>query len=213
MTPFVRIAVARDAAFSFYYEDNLDLLRAWGAEICEFSPLADGSLPAGSDAVYIGGGFPELFAPELAANRSMRSDLRRLAGAGTPVYGECGGLMYLGDWLIDAQGVRHEMAGLVPVQSSMSGARLSLGYRELRALNASPVLPTGAIARGHEFHWSRCDEEPTVDEAAYLVDGDRREGYSRGSVLASYMHLHLGSSASLAPRFVEVARAVRAARA
>jgi cobyrinic acid a,c-diamide synthase len=213
VSPCTRIAVARDAAFNFYYEDNLDLLRAWGAEICDFSPLSDSSLPAGCDAVYIGGGFPELFASELAANQPMLMDLQRAAAGGTPVYGECGGLMYLGEQLTDGQGARHEMAGLVPVQSSMYGGRLSLGYRELCALKASAVLPAGAIVRGHEFHWSRCDEEPPIDEAAYLVDGgDRREGYSRGSVVASYMHLHFGSSAAIAPRFVEVARDARAAR-
>src|SRR5205807_2514184 len=112
-----RIAVARDRAFSFYYEDNLDLLRAWGAELVDFSPLADRALPAGTSGVYIGGGFPELFAAELAGNTPMLSSLRKAAGSGMPVYAECGGLMYLGKGLSDQEGGVHEMAGLVPVRS------------------------------------------------------------------------------------------------
>jgi cobyrinic acid a,c-diamide synthase len=212
--PEVRIAVARDRAFSFYYEDNLDLLRAWGAEIVPFSPLADSGLPDGTAAVYLGGGFPELFAADLAANRSMLLALRAAATAGMPVYGECGGLMYLGEGLTDADGRAHTMAGVVPARSSMSGARLTLGYRELRALQPSPLLEPGSAVRGHEFHWSRLAETPDPEHAAYAVDGDGRlEGYCSGPVLASYMHLHFAASAAIAPRFVDACCRWQQARA
>ena len=202
-----RVAVAVDRAFSFYYQDSLDLLEAWGAEIAPFSPLADAALPAGSGAVYVGGGFPELYAAELAANGPMKAALREAARRGVPVYGECGGLMYLGTCLTDGEGREHAMAGLAPLRTSMAGARLTLGYRTVRALRDGPVLRAGETAPGHEFHWSRPEGEPTADRAAYALEdrGGAPEGYQRGNVLASYVHLHLGSRPGMAARFVEVA--------
>lgn len=206
-----RIAVARDRAFSFYYEDNLDLLRAQGAELVEFSPLADPALPAGTDGVYIGGGFPELFAAELSVNQPLHASLRAAAAAGTPVYAECGGLMYLGQELRDRDGRRFPMVGLIPGRSSMHGGRLTLGYRELTALRDSPVRRAGERVRAHEFHWSLSDGD-RPEMAAYAVDGtpERREGCVNGSVLASYMHLHFGADPGIAPRFVEACRRAHA---
>lgn len=205
--PMLRIAVARDRAFSFYYEDNLDLLRAWGAEIVEFSPLADAALPEGTAAVYLGGGFPELFASGLAANLPMLNALRGAAARGMPIYAECGGLMYLGEQLTDAEDRAHPMVGVVPARSSMFGARLTLGYRELQTLRASPALDSGERVRAHEFHWSVADAAPTAETAAYAVgDGGRLEGYCGGSVLASYMHLHFAAAPAIAPRIVAAAK-------
>jgi cobyrinic acid a,c-diamide synthase len=211
IAPSVRVAVGRDAAFSFYYEDNLDLLRAWGAELVEFSPLMDDTLPERTSAVYIGGGFPELYAAELATNRGMLESLREAAARGMPIYAECGGLMYAGEELIDRDGHSHQMLGLVPARSEMRDGRLSLGYRELRAAGDSCVLGAGATVRAHEFHYSRLQVEPDQAHAAYSVAPDGRfEGFRRGSVLASYMHLHFGSSRGIAPRFVQFARAWQA---
>jgi len=208
IAPHVRIAVARDAAFSFYYEDNLDLLRAWGGEVVEFSPLENEGLPPETSGIYIGGGFPELFAAQLAGNLPLVGAIRSAAAAGMPIYAECGGLMYVGEGISDAEGRRQEMLGLVPAESNMQDSRLSLGYRELRALGPSAVLDAGAVARAHEFHYSRLDSEPAPGEAAYAVNGEGRlDGYRRGSVLASYMHLHFGSSPAIAPRFVATAKA------
>ena len=127
------IAVARDKAFNFYYQDSLDLLEAWGAEIAPFSPLEDEALPEGAGGVYLGGGFPELFAAELSANRPMLEALREAAKRGLPIYGECGGLMYLGLSLTGFDEVAYPMAGLIPAASAMSQSRLSLGYREVEA--------------------------------------------------------------------------------
>ena len=205
-TPKARIAVAMDRAFSFYYQDSLDLLEAWGAEVVPFSALEDECLPEDADGVYLGGGFPELFAADLAANRPMLESIRDAASKGVPVYGECGGLMYLGRRLSDLDGGVHDMAGLVPVSSVMEGSRLVLGYRELEALSDGPLMQCGRRVRGHEFHWSVQEGMPTPAEAAYSVldQEGRLEGFRCGSVLASYIHLHLASDPLLAPRFVEV---------
>ena len=199
------IAVAQDQAFSFYYQDSLDLLEAWGAELAPFSPLEDESLPAGTSGIYLGGGFPELFAAELSANQPMHVAIRDAASRGVPVYAECGGLMYLGESLADLDGGLHTMTGVIPAVSRMSGTRLTLGYREVEAVSDGPLLPKGQKVRGHEFHWSTLDLEPDPARSAYRVvnQAGRSEGFHLGSVWASYIHIHLGSHPSLAKRFVE----------
>ena len=204
----VRIGVARDAAFTFYYADNLDLLRAWGAELVEFSPLDDRTLPTDVGALYFGGGFPELFADRLAANSSLLADVRRAAVAGMPIVAECGGLMYLGEALTGREGRRRRMVGVLPTQSSLERGRLTLGYREVAALRDSPLLHVGESVRGHEFHWS-VSPAPPASSAAYRLDGadERLEGFASDSLVASYVHLHFGADARLAPRFVDVAAA------
>lgn len=208
--PRARIAIARDAAFHFYYQDSLDLLEAHGAELRPFSPLADAALPE-CDAVYIGGGFPELFAADLARNEAMRAAVRDAAVRGLPVYGECGGLMYLGGGIADFEGVRHPMVGLVPAESVMQGSRLTLGYREVESCG-TPLLPAGERMRGHEFHWSGLAAPPTDADAAYRVidQGGRADGYRAGSVTATYVHTHLATRPDLAPNFIVAAEAARA---
>jgi cobyrinic acid a,c-diamide synthase len=198
-----RIAVAQDAAFSFYYQDSLDLLSAWGAELVPFSPLRDERLPDGIGGVYLGGGFPELFAIDLAVNAPMLEAVRAAARRGLPIYAECGGLMYLQDALIDADGRRHRMAGLVPGVSTLASKRLTLGYREARARQDNPIARAGQTIRGHEFHWSVCESPPDKLAAWEILDGTGRvEGYASGTVLASYVHVHFASDPGLAPRFV-----------
>lgn len=200
------IAVARDRAFSFYYEDALDLLAAWGAEVVPVSPLADASLPKDCGALYLGGGFPELYARELSENAPFLHAVREAAAAGLPIYGECGGLMYLGREIVDAGGTAHRMAGLLPLRTSMEGARLQLGYRRVRALADGPVLTEGEEARGHEFHYSRLDVLEEAPAAYEVLDQPGRlEGFRAGSVWASYVHLHLAHSPHMAPRFVATA--------
>ncbi len=209
----VRIGIARDAAFGFYYEDNLDLLRAWGAHLVEVSPLADQALPRDLDGLYLGGGFPELHAAALAANAAFRRGVVEAARSGLPIYAECGGLMYLAERLVDLQGTCHEMAGIVPGISVMQRARVRMGYVKAMTLKASLLAPVGVPIRGHEFHWSSMDP-PDAQWAAYRVDGGRLEGViggSVGNVLASYLHVHFGSDPSLAPRFVDACRAWRIA--
>ena len=200
-----RIAVAQDKAFSFYYQDSLDLLQAWGAELAPFSPLTDQALPKDVGGVYIGGGFPEMFARELSENRPMLDSMRDALARKIPVYAECGGLMYLGRSLSDLDGAEYPMVGALPVITSMSDRRLTLGYREVEACEETPILNRGQRVRGHEFHWSVLTEQPTPEQAVYrVVDQENRlEGFRVGSVWASYIHVHLGSAPGLARRFVE----------
>lgn len=203
-TPRLRIAVARDEAFSFYYEDSLELLEREGAELVPFSPLRDESLPPGTRGIYIGGGFPELHARALAENTAIRAAIRDAAARGTVVYGECGGLMYLGGTLADMDGERHEMVGLLPLRTRMRRTRAALGYRTVTALRASPLLEAGETVRGHEFHWSELEQPLPTATAAYSVAelGGAAEGYAAGRLLASYVHIHLASRPAMARRLV-----------
>ncbi|MCL4369406.1 MAG: cobyrinate a,c-diamide synthase [Chloroflexi bacterium] len=207
------IAVAQDEAFNFYYQDNLDLLEAHGARLLPFSPLRDRAIPPEADALYLGGGFPEVHASRLSANGSMLESVRRAGEAGMPLYAECGGLMYLTQGIVDGTGTRHTAVGLLPGYCSMEGSRLHLAYVEVSALRATPLGPAGTLARGHEFHWSRW-EGLDPDFGAYLLTNrsNRIEGYARGSLLASFVHLHFGANPALAPAFVESARAYREAK-
>lgn len=192
----VRWGMARDAAFCFYYPDNLAALRAAGIELVEFSPLRDAALPPGIQGMYLGGGYPELHARELAANVKMRNAVRAFAQGGGFIYGECGGLMYLARELEGA-----EMAGVLPCAVRMQKKPAALGYRE--------VIPVALLgenaprARGHEFHYSRLERESACAPAhlAIAPDGSRvPEGFHVGNVVASYIHLHFASCPELAKR-------------
>jgi cobyrinic acid a,c-diamide synthase len=200
----VRIGVARDKAFSFYYQDNLDLLSSWGAEIVPFSPLEDTDLPENISGIYIGGGFPEIHAADLSDNTSIRRQIREAAVRGLPVYGECGGLMYLGHKIRDFEGKEHPMVGAIPVSSHIDSPRLSLGYRTVKAMDDGPVLSKNETVRGHEFHWSVLDDDGDCANAYQVQGGEgRKEGFRLGGLLASYIHLHFGSLPSMARHFVE----------
>ncbi|ADY27717.1 Cobyrinic acid A,C-diamide synthase (plasmid) [Deinococcus proteolyticus MRP] len=206
-TASARIAYAWDEAFSFYYPDALDELRLAGAELLPFSPLRDVALPPGVGGLLLGGGYPELYAAQLSTNVSMRRAVRDFAAAGRPVIGECGGLMYLGETLEDLEGRTHAMCSVIPARTRMQ-PRLSLGYREARALAASPLAPAGAQLRGHEFHYSERLDLPT--HPAYRWTGHAgevvEEGHAQGNVLASYLHLHYGADPALARRVVNACR-------
>ena len=205
-----RIAVARDEAICFYYEDNLDALRRAGAELVEFSPLRD-PLPDACDGLYVGGGYPELHAPALAARSQTRATIGALAAAGAPVYGECGGLMYLGETL-EVDGEAYPMCGVVPLRTRMP-ARLAIGYVEVTTTGG--LFGAGATARGHLFHHSEIDGDPPPGRCYEMRTSSGEivsEGYGRGNVLASYAHLHFASSPDLAERLVDAAERFRAAR-
>lgn len=211
----VRIGLAHDAAFGFYYQDNLDLLRAWGAELVVVSPLRDHILPPDLHGLYIGGGFPELHARELTANRSLRQQIAEAAGDGMPVYAECGGLMYLAESLVDLEGQQHGMVGAVPGTSVMQRSRVRMGYVTATAIRDSILARAGVSLMGHEFHWSSM-APPDPRHAAYRIseDGNRLEGIvagSAGNILASYLHLHFGSDLRLMHRFLERCRVWRRA--
>lgn len=213
----VRIGVARDRAFSFYYEDNFDLLRLAGAELVPFSPMADGALPDGVEALYLGGGYPELHAAELAANAPMRAAVREFVAAGGPVYGECGGMIYLGRSLTLLDGSTHAMAGGLELDFAMTPRLVHFGYVEVEFADDCLLGPAGTRLRGHSFHCSRvtAGEPPSqVYRLRYRLSGrEEVEGYKRGNLLASYVHLHFGGAPAVAAALVASARARTLARA
>lgn len=203
----IKIAVARDKAFSFYYEDNLELLQAWGAEIWPFSPLQDISFPPDISGIYIGGGFPEIYAAELSANTNIKKIIKQASRKGMPLYAECGGLMYLGKSIRDFDENEYGMVGIFPVNSQIGNPRLTLGYRTVKALHNGPLMLRGKISRGHEFHWSTHKGGSDSANAYRILDkGNRVEGFQKNNTLASYVHLHFGSLPSLAIRFIEQCR-------
>lgn len=208
----VRIGVAHDAAFCFYYRDNLALLRAAGAELVYWSPLTDSTLPA-VDGLYLGGGYPELHASALGANKAIRDSVRVFADAGRPIYAECGGLMYLAEALEDLDGRTHPMVGLLPATVRMRPRRLSLSYTEVTLQANSPLGPSGTVARGHEFHYSSLDPVPEAVPRVYRLRrrrGDERdEGYRIGNALLSYVHLHFASNPRIATSFVRACAEAR----
>jgi cobyrinic acid a,c-diamide synthase len=215
--PAVHIAVARDNAFCFYYQDNLDLLAACGAQPVYFSPLTDSCLPAAIDGLYLGGGYPELFAARLAENRSMLAEVRRRSAEGMPIYGECGGMMYLGSGITDPDGRRHAMTGCLPIETRMLPRLRSLGYREVRLTCSSLLGEADARLRGHEFHYSEITSGAEGLDKIYRVSGrdgaeEVREGYCKSNTLASYIHLHFGSRPSSAAAFVRNCRNYRRER-
>jgi len=201
-----RLAIAHDEAFNFVYADNLDLLRADGAELVEFSPLHDVALPANVQGIYLCGGFPELYAAQLAANQALLADLRKAATQGLPIYAECGGLMLLTEAIVDGDGALHQMAGLLRGRSVMT-PRLTIGYRTAQAQQTNWLWQAGETMRGHEFHHSVWQDRPANLPFAYTLQADayRREepeGVCLGNVLASYLHLHFLAKPELAERFV-----------
>ncbi|MCX8030155.1 MAG: cobyrinate a,c-diamide synthase [Thermodesulfovibrionales bacterium] len=211
---FKRVAVAYDKSFCFYYEDNLDTLRNAYAEIVKFSPLTDSRLPLSIDAVYLGGGYPELYAKELSENKSMLKDIKEWSLSGMPLYAECGGLMYLSKGIYDQDGIFFEMAGVFPFETSISlNKRAFLGYREATLKEDSLLGYRGETLRGHEFHYSEINNLINFSDLKrlYLVkDGEGLalddEGYSYKNTLASYIHLHFGSSPNLAYNLINFTR-------
>ncbi len=205
--PSVRLGVARDQAFCFYYPENLELLARYGAALVPFSPLNDPDLPENLHGLYLGGGYPELFAEGLSANQALKLALREQADAGLPIYAECGGLMYLSQEIQDLQGKVHPMAGLLPLKVRMLPQLRALGYREITLTAVSLLGPPGTRARGHEFHYSEIVEEPQDLPRHYRITARQAgeaaaEGYCLNNVLASYVHLHFGSNPEVARHLV-----------
>jgi cobyrinic acid a,c-diamide synthase len=205
-SPLPRIAVARDRAFNFYYQDNLDLLEELGAELVFWSPLSDTSLPENVQGLYFGGGFPEVFAQELAANTSALDLVRTKVLEGVPTIAECGGLMYLCEKIIDFEGEAWPMVGILPT-AAMMDKRLTLGYRRGVALEESLLVDAGTTVYGHEFHRSRLVSEadkPLFE--THRVDCEEFTGYEgwniTNTVYASYIHMHWGARPEIPLRFL-----------
>ncbi len=214
-SPSVRIAIARDRAFSFYYPDNLDLLRQFGAKLVPWSPLSDRNLPENVSGLYFGGGFPEVFAAQLADNRGAMAAVKQAIRAGMPAYAECGGLMYLCQQMVDLEERSHPMVGILPTTTVMD-KRLTLGYRHAEVLRDSPLLAAGTTVWGHEFHRSRLDLEPPDPlfrlrslSPQYSPTG---EGWQFQQLHASYLHLHWGATPEIPQRFVARCGAFQGAR-
>lgn len=201
----VRIGVAYDKAFCFYYHDNFDILRRFGAELVFFSPLRDDHLPENLDGLYIGGGYPEVHAGALSGNRAMASEVKGAVESGLPVYAECGGLIYLSRAIEDFDGISHEMSGALPVEYKMQN-RATLGYREATALGDSVIARKGERLRGHEFHYSAITKAGAGLQIAYKLDNGREEGFIYKNTLATYVHLHFAGKPELAGRFVAFCR-------
>ena len=197
----VRVGLAYDSAFCFYYRDNLDLFEAGGAELVPFSPLNDQMLP-NVDMLYLGGGYPELYAAKLAGNASMRQAVRSFAEAGGVLYAECGGMMYLTQSIRDLEGRTHDMVGLFPAEAVMSRTMMHLGYRELQIVEDCVLGAAGTRARGHEFHYSTLEARGPLHYAGMLTDAQGSDKGPDGLVfrntLASYTHLHFGNEPALA---------------
>ena len=204
----VRIAVARDNAFCFYYQDNLELLEGQGAELAFFSPIAGDDLPPDTDGLYLGGGYPELFGDELAKNRKLRDRIKVKSEAGMPIYGECGGFMYLCEALLDQNGNRYPMAGCFPFTTKMFSRLKALGYREITLTRHTAIGDQGMILRGHEFHYSELTAHTPEVQNTYRIS-DRSgldkppDGYLTKRTLGSYNHLHFGSQPQAAKCFVD----------
>ena len=199
----VTVAVARDNAFCFYYQDDIDLFEALGAKIVEFSPLADKSIPDGIDGIFMGGGFPELFADRLSKNESMMSSILAAHKQGTVIYGECGGMMYLMEKLIDCEERLFKMSSVLNGTSSMENRRQGLGYVIVDTICDNVICNNGDTFRAHEFHWSKLQDVPDSTTFAYntrKTNGRRTgvDGICKSNVMASYTHIHFSSNPELA---------------
>jgi cobyrinic acid a,c-diamide synthase len=193
--PRVRVAVAGGAAFTFGYAETAELLTAAGAEVVTVDPLHDEHLPAATQALVIGGGFPEVYAAKLSENDQLRAEVAALARAGAPILAECAGLLYLAATLDGAP-----MCGVLPVQAQMT-SQLTLGYREAVAVGDSVLAPAGTRVRGHEFHRTACTPGAGATPAWQWHAG-APEGFVQANVHASYLHLHWAGQPEIAARIV-----------
>ena len=205
----VRIGVFRDAAFEFYYPENLEALTREGASLVDISPLRDSQV-GDVDALYIGGGFPEMLAPALSQNTTFLGSLRRSIESGLPVYAECGGAVYLGEKLVIDE-KQYAMTGVLPAVFGFGAKPRGHGYVELETVEKNPFFPVGGALRGHEFHYTYMHSSTSDDLTfAFRVRrgsgfGDQRDGLCRHNVLASYTHLHALGAESWAPSVVRAA--------
>ncbi len=211
----IKIGVAMDDAFCFYYEDNLSILKSLGAELVYFSPTNDIQLPV-VDGLYFGGGFPELFCNSLESNISMRTWVTHASNLGMPIYAECGGMLYLMNKIITSENRTHHMVGLIPGEARMQQRLTRLGYCTATMLEDNILGQKGTSVRGHRFHWSSL--ENTQEPNAYQLndgkreEGERKAGFIKSNLLASYIHIHFGTQLSLAQNFVNNCRKYKEVR-
>ena len=212
----VTIGIIRDSAFQFYYPDNIDALENLGAKIIFISPLLEESIPD-VHAIYMGGGFPETHAPQLAGNKAFRENLKKLSQNGLPIYAECGGLIFLG------QSIRLEdqdfpMSGILPIQFGLSKRPQGHGYTKVEVVNENPFFKKGEILKGHEFRYSSILNIDYKDhEMAFKMERgkgilDKKDGFFKNNTLGTYTHIHALGSPSWAPALIKKARAFKASQ-
>lgn len=208
-TKKVRIGVARDKAFNFYYKDNLELLEMLGAELVFFSPLNDKKLPDDIDGLYIGGGYPEVWGKDLEKNVSIRGDIKEKITRGIPTYAECGGLMYMSESIKDRDGQVYEMVGVIPGKSQMTSSLKRFGYVNIEITDDNILARKGSKIRGHEFHYSVTEVRSYVPACYNVVKKKMsgkslcwRCGYKMHNLLAAYPHIHFWSNTEFARGFI-----------
>lgn len=201
--PIVKIAVAKDAAFNFYYPENLEMLKSKGAEITYFSPLANEEVPQDADGLYIGGGFPEEFADTLANNEQVKDSVKQAIESGMPTLAECGGFMYLTESIETTDNNKFEMVGVIPGAVQMQTRLAALGYREITGQNSNFLLDN-LKAKGHEFHYSTYQptEEPTFAYETKGMRGVKKEGYLTHNLVAGYTHFHFASCPEMVDNWI-----------
>jgi len=205
-----RIAVAKDKVFCFYYKDNLELLEMLGAELEYFSPMSDSSLPENIDGLYLGGGYPEIWAEYLQNNSSMKNDIKRLIESGLPTYAECGGMMYISDNIMDKEGREFEMVGIIPGKSRMTKSLKRFGYVFIKLTEDTILAKKGSEIRAHEFHYSETVMDDSV-KSCFDVSKSKEAltakswscGYKVHNLLAGYAHMHFWSNPVFAMGFVK----------
>ncbi len=200
----IKIAIAKDKAFNFYYQDNLDILKELGAELIEFSPLTDQKLPDDISGLYFGGGFPEVFAEELSKNIGLKNQIKLLINKGLPTYAECGGLMYLCENLIDFEGKKWQMLDILPATTQME-SKLTLGYRQATALQDSIIMKKDEQIWGHEFHRSAIitnNNNPLFNLQTLYNNQLITEGWKINNIHGSYLHTHWGDNINYPQRWL-----------
>lgn len=206
----VHLAVAKDAAFNFYYEENLELLKAYGAKLHFFSPLNNEEVPSIAQGLYIGGGFPEEFAEQLAQNEKAKKSILAAIEKGLPTLAECGGFMYLTERIVDRDGQSFEMLGVIPGFVTMQDKLAALGYREITGTEGNFLIGADELAKGHEFHYSTYTGEHY--SYAYFSKGRFRaqqEGYLHNNVVAGYTHFHFASNPALVQNWLNACLEVK----
>jgi cobyrinic acid a,c-diamide synthase len=200
----VRIAVAKDAAFNFYYPENLEMLQAAGAELVYFSPLAGEDLPPNVDGLYIGGGFPEEYAHRLSVNMEVKISIKEAVESGLPTLAECGGYMYLTEAITTTEQHEYSMVGIIPGKVKMQPKLAALGYREVTGEPGNFLLAENIQARGHEFHYSTFETNETENHAysSKGMRGQKKEGFMKYNLVAGYTHIHFASCPELVQNWI-----------
>lgn len=212
--PKVKIAVAKDEAFNFYYEENLALLEARGAEIVFFSPLKGESVPKNVDGLYLGGGFPEEYAQELSQQKEVLQSVKQAIEQGTPTLAECGGFMYLTESITTTDGTSFPMVGLIPGKCTMHTKRKALGYREMLGTEGNFLLNEQTMAKGHEFHYSSYESTENLPFAYETkgIRGTKKDGVRMHQLVAGYVHFHFASNPSVVDHWIQASEAFKQKR-